>query len=196
MSARRLLALLVLVTAASEALAAPRNIVLVVADDLGLDLGCYGNSAIKTPHLAALATDATLFTQAFCTTASCSPSRSVILTGMYNHANGQYGLQHAAHHFSTLDKVRSLSARLRDARYRTARIGKFHVAPDEVYPFDEVFDGDPRNGVEMADRCRKLVGADDARPFFLYFCVTDPHRGGRTGRAPYSPNRFHKWEYE
>ncbi len=172
------------------ALAAPKNVVLIVADDFGRDLGCYGNTAIQTPSLDGLAADGTLFTHAFCTTASCSASRSVILTGLYNHANGQYGLQHAAHHFHTFDRVKSLSARLGEARYRTARIGKFHVEPDKVYPFDQALPGDPRNGVAMADHCREVIAADDARPFFLYFCVTDPHRSGRFGSPPHKPNLF------
>ncbi len=190
MLARRVWTAFALLVLTTPAVAAPKNIVLVVADDLGLDLGCYGNKAVKTPNLDKLAADATLFTHAFCTTASCSASRSVILSGMYNHSNGQYGLQHDVHHFSTLAKVRSLSARLRDAKYRTARIGKFHVAPDEVYPFDEALDGDPRNGVQLAERCRELIAADDPRPFFLYFCTTDPHRSGRFGPAPDRENLF------
>ena len=74
-----------------------RNVVLLVTDDQGLDAGCYGNAVIKTPNMDALARDGTCFTHAFCTTASCSASRSVILTGLHNHANGQYGHQHAYH---------------------------------------------------------------------------------------------------
>lgn len=190
MSRAILSALLIVLTGSVPAWGAAKNIVLVVADDLGLDLGCYGNAVIKTPHLDVLARDATLFTHAFATTASCSPSRSVILSGMHNHANGQYGLQHADHHFSSFDKIRSLPARLSDAGYRTARIGKFHVAPDAAYPFETILPGDPRNGVQMANRCRELIAAENARPFFLYFCTTDPHRGGKTGPKPYEPNRF------
>jgi len=67
------------------------NIVLMVSDDHGLDTGNYGNPAIKTGHLDALADDGVIFTNAFCTTASCAASRSVILTGVYNHTNGTYG---------------------------------------------------------------------------------------------------------
>src|SRR5438046_2624089 len=91
-------AVLLLLVATSAALAAPAarpNIVLIVADDHGREaLGCYGNQVVKTPHLDALAADGTRFTEAFCTTASCSPSRSVILSGQHNHRNGMYGLQH------------------------------------------------------------------------------------------------------
>ncbi len=83
----------VLLGTLATALAEKPNIVLIVSDDHGTDaLGCYGNPAIETPGLDNLAADGTLFTDANCTTASCSPSRSVILTGLHNHRNGQYGL--------------------------------------------------------------------------------------------------------
>ncbi len=73
----------------------PPNIVMVVVDDLRTgDAGCYGNPVIKTPGLDLLAEYGTRFTHTFCTTASCSTSRSVILTGPYNHASGQYGHMH------------------------------------------------------------------------------------------------------
>lgn len=162
------------------------NIVLIVADDHGTDaLGCYGNPVIKTPHLDALAADGTRFTHAFCTTASCSPSRSVILTGQHNHRNGMYGLQHDMHHFQSFDGLKSLPVRLAEAGYRTARIGKFHVAPEAVYAFQTVLSGgaanDPaslgRSPVEMANQTRSVMTVRDARPFFLYFAVDDPHRG-------------------
>ncbi len=161
------------------------NIVLIVSDDHGLDaLGCYGNPVIKTPHLDALAADGTRFTAAFCTTASCSPSRSVILSGRHNHHNGMYGLQHDSHHFQSFDAVRSLPVRLAAAGYHTARIGKYHVAPEEVYRFETVLSGgaanDPatigRSPVEMAERSRGVIEAQDGRPFFLYFASDDPHR--------------------
>ena len=190
MHARLLLTMSVLLLGISRADAAPKNIVLVVADDLSLDLGCYGNPVIKTPNLDRLANEGTLFTHAFCTTASCSPSRSVILTGMYNHANGQYGLAHSVHHFTTLRQVNTLPARLDKAGYRTARIGKFHVEPVEVYPFQTELGDEARSSVQMANKCREVIASDDNRPFFLYFCTADPHRSGRTGKPPYEPNLF------
>src|SRR5205085_1257392 len=76
-----------LLCAVSVAVAAPaKNIVMFVADDLSPDAGCYGNRVIKTPNLDRLAAEGTLFRHAFCTTASCSPSRSVILYGVHNQA--------------------------------------------------------------------------------------------------------------
>jgi N-sulfoglucosamine sulfohydrolase len=190
MSLRVWIAIFVAMSMAAAADAAPKNVVLFVADDLGPMLGCYGNKIIKTPAFDAIAADGTLFTHAFATTASCSPSRSVILSGMFNHANGQYGLEHDVHHFSSFDRVKSLSGRLSAANYRTARVGKFHVAPLEVYPFEKIVKGDARNGVQMAENCRSWIAEDNARPFFLYFCTTDPHRSGGIGPEPAKANLF------
>jgi len=168
------------------------NVVLIVGDDHGRgDLGCYGHTAIKTPNLDRLAAEGVRFTNAFCTTASCSPSRSVILSGLYNHANGQYGLQHSYHHFASFDTVLGLPMLLSQGGYRTARIGKYHVAPEAAYKFDVQLPGNERNGVLMADNCRQFIGTDDNRPFFLYFCTADPHRGGgKAADLPYQPDRF------
>jgi N-sulfoglucosamine sulfohydrolase len=172
------------------AIAAPRNVVLFVTDDQGQSAGCYGNPVIKTPHLDALAADGTRFTNAYCTTASCSPSRSVILTGLFNHANGQYGLEHGYNHFRSMENLQTLPVLLNKAGYHTARIGKFHVGPERTYRFDTVLQADPRSPVEMADRCRDIIEAESDQPFFLYFCTSDPHRGGVAKDLPHQPDVF------
>ncbi len=159
-----------------------RNVVLIVADDHGLQLGCYGDKAARTPHLDRLAAEGTRFTHAFATTASCSASRSVILTGLQNHANGQFGHQHSYHDFTTHRWVKSLPVLLAGAGYRTASIGKFHVQPEEVYHFEAYLKpgrGGTRNPYAMAENCRAFLAAKDDRPFFLYFCTSDPHRAGK-----------------
>ena len=158
------------------------NIILYVGDDHGMnDAGCYGNPVIRTPGLDMLAREGTRFPLAFCTTASCSPSRSVILTGTYNHANGMYGLQHSVHHFQSFDTVRSLPVMLGEAGYRTALIGKYHVWPEAVYHFDsQMKGGAPR---QMAEEVRDFMVDTGGRPFFLYFCPTEPHRPFRRDGA-------------
>ena len=171
--------------------AAKKNIILFVCDDLSPDLGCYGNQAARTPHLDQLAAEGVKFRHAFATTASCSASRSVILTGLHNHANAQYGHEHAFHHFRAYEKTRSLPAMLRDAGYHTARTGKLHVGPPEVFAFDQVIGAVDRNAVEMAERCRTLLEAKSDKPFFLYFCPSDPHRSaGVVEGEPLKPNPF------
>ncbi len=160
------------------------NIILFVSDDHGLDaLGCYGNPVIKTPHMDSLAKNGVKFTNAYCTSASCAASRSVILTGQYGHATGSYGHVHDYHHFSTYSHIKSLPVRLAEAGYHTARIGKYHVAPEKVYHFDTTHEANPRSTVEMAEACRPTLASD--KPFFLYFCPDDPHRG-----APFTPNEW------
>ena len=168
------------------------NIVMIVSDDHGLDdLGCYGNKAIKTPNLDELAGEGIKFTNAYCTSASCSASRSVILTGLYNHANGQYGHEHSFHHFSTFENVRSLPVMLADNGYRTGRVGKYHIGPESVYLFKDVIPGHQRNPHEMAVNSREFLSRDPNKPFFLYFCTSDPHRGGGVVEDdPYRPDRF------
>lgn len=184
----------------------PPDIVLIVSDDHGTDaLGCYGNKVIQTPHLDMLASDGVLFTNAFCTSASCSPSRSVILTGLHGHANGMYGLEHSIHHQQSFDHAKSLPVFLSEAGYRTARVGKFHVAPEEVYRFDEVLSrGEAnqvitigRSPVEMALKCEDFIRTEDPRPFFLFFATDDPHRGVMSSKgdevsfdAGLNPNNF------
>ena len=155
-----------------------RNVLLVVADDLSPTAGCYGNQIIETPHLDRLAQEGTRFTHAFCTTASCSASRSVMLTGLHNHATGQYGHAHGFHHFRSYDSVESLPKLLAKIGYHTARIGKYHVAPESSYPFETALPGNSRDPVAMARRCGEFFAHLDDRPFFLLFATSDPHRGG------------------
>jgi len=164
----------------------------MVADDHGLDTGAHGNPSIETPHLDRLAREGVRFTNAFCTTASCAASRSVILTGQYNHANGTYGHTHGCHHFSCFDQVLTLPRLLREAGYRTARVGKQHYAPESLFPFEQ---GCPagqfgRDDVRMSEACRDFVKRE-GRPFFLYWCSMNPHRGGGVlPENPCKPDRF------
>jgi N-sulfoglucosamine sulfohydrolase len=171
--------------------AAKRNVVLFVTDDQSPDFGAYGNPAIKTPNLDALATDGTLFKNAFCTTASCSASRSVILSGLHNHANGHYGHQHSYHKFNSYGNLISLPVYLSHGGYRTARCGKYHVAPESIYKFGQAIPGNSRSPVEMAENSKAFLVEDSEKPFFLYICTSDPHRGGGSANElPYKPDRF------
>ncbi|MFA7232286.1 MAG: sulfatase [Victivallaceae bacterium] len=174
------------------------NIILIVADDHGREsLGCYGNPVIKTPNLDKLANDGVRFTNAFCTSASCSASRSVILTGLHNHTNGTFGHTHGVHHFSCYDNIVSLPKILNQSNYRTACIGKRHFAPEEVYPFQLKIEdyGQTRDDVAMAEASREFLSGD--KPFFLYYCSFNPHRDGRTvGDGKLAPNSFGNPEHD
>ena len=160
--------------------ASEKNIIFFITDDQSPTLGCYGDPVAKTPAIDSLAEDGTLFQNAFATTASCSASRSVVMSGLHNHANGQYGHQHSFHKFSSYYNVISLSLprNLTHAGYRTGHIGKYHVAPEEVFRFETYLKGNPRNAVQMAEQSREFITLNSDQPFFLYFATSDPHRGG------------------
>jgi N-sulfoglucosamine sulfohydrolase len=160
--------------------AAEKNIIFFITDDQSPTLGCYGDPIAKTPAIDAVAEDGTLFQNAFATTASCSASRSVVLSGLHNHANGQYGHQHSFHKFSSYENVSSLSLprAMAKAGYRTGHIGKYHVAPERVFPFETYLKGNQRNAVHMAEQSREFITENSDKPFFLYFATSDPHRGG------------------
>ncbi|HNB48122.1 MAG TPA: sulfatase-like hydrolase/transferase, partial [Chitinophagales bacterium] len=65
------------------------NIVLIVADDLGLnDVSCYGNSTVQTPNIDALANEGVKCVEGYVTSAVCAPSRCGILTGRYQQRCG------------------------------------------------------------------------------------------------------------
>src|SRR5438034_9444774 len=62
----------------------PPNVVLILADDLGwADLGCYGSTFHRTPHLDQLAAAGVRCTDAYAACCVCSPTRASIMTGKY-----------------------------------------------------------------------------------------------------------------
>src|SRR4028118_2280666 len=61
------------------------NILLIIADDMSLNAGVYGEKAIKTPGIDGVAASGVVFNNAFCTASSCTPSRASILSGKYPH---------------------------------------------------------------------------------------------------------------
>jgi len=90
--------------AAGTTLAADRpNILWINMDDIGAELPCYGEKAIQTPNIDRLVREGTKFDQAFLTASVCSPSRSAMITGMYQTSIG------AHHHRSSrgpgVDKI-------------------------------------------------------------------------------------------
>jgi N-sulfoglucosamine sulfohydrolase len=110
------------------------NILLIVSEDNGPELGCYGDPQARTPNLDALAAAGTRFEKAFTTYALCSPSRASIYTGLYPHQHGQVGL--ATHKYHMYEDTRTFPAYLKKSGYRTGVIGKIHVNPESSIPFD------------------------------------------------------------
>jgi N-sulfoglucosamine sulfohydrolase len=110
------------------------NILLIVSEDHGAHLSCYGDTIIQTPHLDKIAKDGILFRNAYVTESVCSPSRSSILTGLYPHQSGHFGLASMGYHF--VGDVQNVYALLKRRGYRTGMIGKLHLNPADSFPID------------------------------------------------------------
>ncbi|KAI1323968.1 alkaline-phosphatase-like protein [Xylariaceae sp. FL0255] len=173
---------------------AKKNVLLLVADDLGRQLGCYGDSTCKTPNLDRLAAEGVKFTKAFASTASCSGSRSTIYTGLHTHQNGQYGLESGRNHFQTHDHIQTAPAILSKLGYLTGIVGKVHVGPAAVYPWEVREESDTRDVAFVADRTAALFqrAGSEGKPFFLTVGFIDPHRD-RT-RAGFGNENFDRFE--
>jgi len=162
-----------------------RGVILLIGDDHSPIAGCYGNPVIATPNLDRLASQGVRFSHAFCTTASCSASRSVILTGLHNHANGQFGHAHSPHNFHTLESVLSIPRLGKAHGVFSGVIAKLHVNPPLVYPFDFTGSGVGdfgRNVSAIARTAGEFLKKASGRPFYLHVGYTDPHRGGDATR--------------
>lgn len=123
---------------ADESKASRPNIVLIVADDAGIaDIGSFG-SEIRTPNIDALASAGVRFTQ-FGVSATCSPSRSMMLTGSDNHIAGLGNMAEftapnqkgkPGYEGYLNDRVVPVSSLLKDAGYNTYMAGKWHMGEE------------------------------------------------------------------
>ena len=125
------------------------NILLVVVDDMGFsDLAAFGGE-IKTPHVDALARSGLRLTN-FYTAATCSPTRSMLLTGTDNHLAGLGSMKEAlaenqegkpGYEGHINDRVVTVATLLRDAGYHTFMSGKWHLGTEiEHDPFNRGFE--------------------------------------------------------
>lgn len=131
----------------------PPNVVFILADDLGwTDVGCFGSSFYKTPHLDRLAGQGMKFTNAYAACPVCSPTRSSIMTGKYparlnqtdwipgrsNRPDQQLLQVEDVNHLRLEEKT--VAEMLQKAGYATAQMGKWHMGGGAHLPGGQGFD--------------------------------------------------------
>ncbi len=154
------------------------NILLIVSEDNGPELGCYGDPHARTPVLDRLAADGVRFERAYVAQAGCSQSRASFMTGLYPHQHGQIGLATWGFRMYRPDTP-NLPHSLKAAGYRTGIVGKLHINPESAFPFDfaEMNSGNfARRGLaDYAKHAEAFFRAGD-RPFFLSVNYPEAHR--------------------
>jgi arylsulfatase A len=177
----------------------PVNIILIVADDLGIrDLGCYGSDYYRTPRLDKLASQGMRFTRAYAAASVCSPTRASILTGCYPQRVKMtdalpWDRLYENPKMVPPNHLKELPASLptyakafRKAGYRTALFGKWHLGNEDQffkkgvhknYGFDEVFDRNGKDkGVEaLTAKTLAFLKNNQKRPFMLTLMHHAPH---------------------
>jgi arylsulfatase A-like enzyme len=166
--------------------AAPPNVVLIVADDLGwADLGCYGSTFHRTPNLDRMAREGFRFTQAYAACPVCSPTRAALMTGKHParlqltdwlpgrpDRPDQKLLRPPLRQQLPLEE-RTLAEVLQKAGYATAMIGKWHLGGPGFEPTRQGFDlnvaGDATGTAlsywsPFARQGRTMPGLEDAPP--------------------------------
>jgi arylsulfatase A len=180
----------------------PPNIVLILADDLGInDLACYGRKDHRTPHLDKLASEGMRFTCAYTAQPICSPSRAALMTGkcparlnLTNYLPGradapsQRLLQPRIEGQLPLEEV-TIAEVLKTAGYATGLFGKWHLGGKGFSPREQGFDvvvsppantpsldGEGGKGeMAIAVAAEKFIEENRDRPFFCYVPHNNPH---------------------
>ncbi len=161
----------------------PPNILFCIADDWSYPhAGVYGDRTLRTPTFDALAAGGMLFTNAYCASPSCSPSRASILTGRYPHQNGVAG-----NLWSIFPRGLGVyTEKLSEAGYAVGSVGK-GWAPGNWE--DQGWQHNPA-GKQFSDFKTFLDQSDNNQPFCFWFGSYDPHReyqrnlGVHTGMHP------------
>ena len=105
------------------------NIIFILSDDLAQgDLGCYGQKLIQTPHLDRMAAQGTRYTQAYCGTSVCAPSRASLMTGLHSGhcpVRGNWEIAKGEGQFPLPVETITIAQILKSAGYSTACMGKW-----------------------------------------------------------------------
>lgn len=166
----RTLFLLSLLLGACGIAAERPNIVWIVSDDLGPELGCYGYRHVATPNIDRLAARGTRYEHAFATAPVCSSSRTAFQTGRYQTSIG-------GHHHNTRDKkklpksVPTVTELMRQAGYFVSN-GRGSATDKRTAKSHFNFVYSPKNFFDGYDWSQRREG----QPFFAQVQISEPHR--------------------
>jgi len=154
------------------------NILWLIAEDMGPELGILGHPEVRTPNIDRLAQEGTMYTRAFTTAAVCSPARSALMTGMYQTTIGaQNHRSHRGDGFKLPEGVSLVTDRLRAAGYYTANLTDLTGDPNETFyvgtgktDWNFAYDGKPFDGERFSD-----LSAN--QPFYAQVNFSETHRG-------------------
>ena len=156
------------------------NLVLFIADDCSFyDLGCYGSVDSKTPHIDEFASQGMRFTKAYQAVPMSSPTRHNLYTGLWPVRSGAY-----PNHTHADEGTLSVVHHLRPLGYKVALIGKSHIAPKSVFPFDLYVPDNKKQELnfqaiqEFIADCKKK-----GEPFCLFVASKQPHTPWNKGDA-------------
>lgn len=152
------------------------NILIFIADDAGMDFGCYGNEGIYTPNIDKLASEGLKFQKAFLTCSQCSPTRTSLLSGQFAHTIGTEDL-----HTPLDENTKLLPSYLQEQGYFTGLMLKTHIGPNGMKQFNWYDQGNTsyRKGLwndQVQENFADFLDASGEQPFFMWCAFIDPHR--------------------
>ncbi|NJO03313.1 MAG: sulfatase [Bacteroidia bacterium] len=180
------------------------NFVIIFCDDLGYgDLGVYGNTEIKTPHLDAMAGQGLKLNSLYSISPVCSPSRAGLMTGRYPIRMGIHGVFFPESWTGMDTSEVTLAESLKEIGYATGIVGKWHLGHHHQYlplqnGFDEYFGIPYSNDMEAVvylegnkvvdeavdqrlttrtytEKALDFIERKKDQPFFLYLAHAMPH---------------------
>ncbi len=171
--------------------AVPRpNLLFILTEDQGAQLGFVGTPGVQTPHMDALARSGVYFNHAFVAYPVCSASKAAIYTSLHNHTNGILNntinlhkpasavtaaeRNHPLHRTNRIrDDLPTLVERLHAAGYHQGVTSKLHVLPNEKFPYDE-FLAKATARVDVAGFIARARAV--GKPWHLFYNIGNSHR--------------------
>jgi arylsulfatase A-like enzyme len=163
------------------------NFLLLFLDNVGyVDLGCYGNAAVRTPNIDPLAAEGVRCTDFYTAAPSCTPSRGAILTGRHpvrNGLNHQLTAPENAHGIGLRQAERLIPQYLKPLGYTSGVFGKWNIgfAPGSRPAINHVLRSGPRLATDLAVELVR-ESRDEGSPSRR--CDRNSHRLTLPGRQP------------